>query len=308
MLSGGTNSIQPPAKPWEILSPPNNFEQGLMTEICSPPPPPPPLPSNLFQEHSNMNSTNYNWPGSGNYFGGGGYGRYSYPSSYNSGYNSFSSPYTMNGGPFSGGGPPAPGNYLTSSLESTTRPLFDSLNHILQAINHVACFVDSTVFAVWTSITAAGSIITVIKNFKNIYIRKCIEAVSKLIKNIKTILKTTSGRKKLIVFASIFAAIPIAIKALHFLLKIEESQDNIIMSLDSCENTSSLAAATFVRAIYSYNPSDKTMYLPINPGDVILITKEDESKISTSNPMWIAGKLKDGSTGYFPSNYVTVIK
>lgn len=307
MLSGGgTNPMQPPAKPWEVSSSTNIFGPSSMAETYSVPLPPPPLPSASFQEQPNMNS---NWSGSGNYYGGGGgYGRYSYPSTYNSGYNnSYSLPYHMNSGPF-GGGPPAPGNYITSSLENTTRPLFDSLNHVLQAINHVACFVDSTVFAVWTSVTAAGSIIAAIKSIKNVYIRKWIEAVSKFIRNIKAVLKTASGRRKLVVLASIFATIPVAIKALHFLLRIDESQEISLIPMDSDESVAPSAAAAFVRAIYAHDPLDKTAYLTLNPGDVILISKEDESKINASSPTWIAGKLKNGSTGYFPSNYVTVIK
>ena len=75
------------------------------------------------------------------------------------------------------------------------------------------------------------------------------------------------------------------------------------------DNTNDLASkALFVRAIYAHNPLDKNIYLALNPGDVVLISKDDESKLNGSNPTWITGKLKDGSSGYFPSNYVTVIK
>lgn len=311
MLSGGsggfnTNSMPPPSKPWEVLPTGNVFGSNPLTEAYSPPPPPPPLPQTSYHEQSNIN--NPGWIGSGNYYSGGagGYGRYSYPSNYNSGYNSYSSPYHMNNGPFSGG-PPAPGNYITSSLENTTRPLFDSLNHVLQAINHVACFVDSTVFAVWTSVTAAGSIIAAVKSIKNVYIRKWVETVRNFIKNTQSILKTSSGRRKLIILASIAATIPVLMKALYFILKVDESQETSLIPMNPEDNDLS-STALFVRAIYSHDPTDKNVYLTLNPGDVILISKDDESKINASNPTWIAGKLKNGSAGYFPSNYVTVIK
>lgn len=317
MLSGDseptTGSIQAPNKPWEVssskLDPGNNYTSSLFN-----PPPPPPLSPVSDVAYSSNNNTN--WSGIGNngasYYGGA-YGRFGYPSNYNSGYSSYSSPYYTNNGPF--GGPPAPGNFITSSLENTTRPLFDSLNHVLQAINHVACFVDSTVFAVWTSVTAAGSIIAAIKNIKNVHLHNWAQAVRGFIRKSKLILKASSGRKRIILLLTIVTSVPLFIKALHTILKIDDTDEKSLVlsntnsgNVDSPDNSKDLVyKALFVRAIYAHNPSDKNIYLALNPGDVVLISKDDESKLGGSNPTWITGKLKDGSSGYFPSNYVTAI-
>lgn len=321
MLSGGSEaasgSIQAPIKPWEVSGPALDSGNISISNLFNPPPPPPPLPvsssSEVAYPNNNTNLSGFG-NGSSNYYGGG-YSRFGYPNNYNTGYNSYSSPYYNNNGPF-GGGPPAPGSFITSSLENSTRPLFDSLNHVLQAINHVACFVDSAVFAVWTSVTAAGSIVAAIKNIKNVHLHKWAETVREFIKKSKLILKTSSGRKRLLLLVSILASVPLFIKALQTILKMDDTDEKSLivnntdgLSAGSSENSNDLTSkALFVRAIYAHNPLDKNVYLTLSPGDVVLISKDDESKLNGSNPTWIAGKLKDGSSGYFPSNYVTVIK
>ena len=226
----------------------------------------------------------------------------------------------MNSGSFSGG-PPAPGNYITSSLENTTRPLFDSLNQVLQAINHVACFIDSTVFAIWTSVTAAGSIVAAAKSVRTIYIRKWAESIKKFLSKIKMILKTSSGRKKLILILSIAVSLPVLLKALQTILKNEEGSDSSLVSQNQLKSMNLQeydsntitedelsSKVMFVRALYTYEPADKSVYLSLNPGTVVLISKDDELKLEGPAPNWITGKLKNGSIGYFPSNYVSIIK
>jgi hypothetical protein len=41
---------------------------------------------------------------------------------------------------------------------------------------------------------------------------------------------------------------------------------------------------------------------------VILVSKEDAQSVENNESKWILGKLKNGSSGYFPSNYVILIK
>lgn len=322
MLSGGpeaaTGSMQAPVKPWEVPSSPLDSGSNFIPNVFAPPPPPPPLPFSSSQDttYASNNNPNYHGPiNPGSNYYGSGYSRFGYPSNYNSGYNSYSSPYYMNSGPF-GGGPPAPGSFITTSLENTTKPLFDSLNHVLQAINHVACFVDSTVFAVWTSVTAAGSIIATMKNIKNVHLHKWVQTVREFIIKTKIILRSSSGRKRIFLLLSILASVPFFIKALHVILKIDETEENLLVLSDgdgkyndsSSDINEVSSKILFVRALYAYDPADRTVYLALKPGDVILISKDDEPKLNVSDPTWIAGKLKDGSSGYFPSNYVTAIK
>lgn len=307
----------PSSKPWE-----NTHSTPISPSIFAPPPPPPlPLYSSSFQDPSSSINQNNSWFGSnGPSTYSGGFNRFGYPSNYgSSSYNSYTSPYYMNSNPL-GGGPPAPGSYITTSLENTARPLFDSLNHVLQALNNIACFVDSTVFAVWTSVTAAGSLVSVIKSIKNVHLRKWLEVINLYLKNIKLALKSSSGRKKIILLISLVASIPVLFKIFQIILKIDDNdQTSIIIRnqnqltnkdediiLDSDELSSSKAA--FVRAIYAYSPADKNSYLTLNPGDVILISNDDIPKLEDNQANWIIGKVKSGFSGYFPSNYVTVIK
>lgn len=320
MLGDNASQSTAPTKPWEISGPSVNPVPNSLSNTFAPPPPPPPMGSPPSQD-SNFYQNTSNWFGStgpsGGYYNSGGYSnRFGYPSSYNSGYSSYSSPFYMNNGPY-GGGPPAPGSYITSSLENTTRPLFDSLNHILQAVNHVACFIDSTVFAVWTSVTAAGSIVTAVKSIRTVYLRKWIESFKRFMVRAKIVLATSSGRRKMILLASIVASIPLLFKVLQTILKMDTIDESSIVLRDTYLETTESASSTdgelsskavFVRALYAYEPNDKSTYLSFNPGDVILISKDDASKLNESAPVWIAGKMKDGSIGYFPSNYVNVIK
>lgn len=315
MLSGGLDNIacpSAPSKPWEISSQTTNPVTNSISNAFAPPPLPQPMSAPPFQESSNWFNSGAS---SGGYYNGG-YNRYGYPSNYSSGYNSYSSPFHLNNGMY-GAGPPAPGSYITSSLENTTRPLFDSLNHVLQAVNHVACFIDSTVFAVWTSITAAGSIVTAVKSIRTVYLRKWIESLRTFLMKAKMILRTSSGRKKMLILISIVASMPFLFKALQTILKFDETSESSLIlrdqsitvgDEDSEINNELSSKAVFVRALYAYDPADKSVYLTLNPGDVILISKDDASKLDGQTPNWITGKLKDGSTGYFPSNYVNIIK
>lgn len=284
-----------------------------MSSLISPFAPPPPPPFSIPTANDP-----YSQPNSGGYYGSGyaAGNRFGYSSNYNSGFSSFSNPYYGNSSPY-GGVPPAPGSFLTSSLENTARPLFDSLNHVLQAINHVSCFIDSTVFAIWTSVTAAGSIVSAIKNVKNVYLRQWAECIKVFFQRIKTGLRTESGRKRLLLLISVVASIPFLMKALHTILNLENDPETALVLRNRIDEPDSAfieakeeisSKTVFVRALYPFDPTDKDVYLRLNTGDVILISKEDEPKLSNSNPAWIAGKLKNGSAGFFPSNYVAVIK
>ena len=316
MLGGASENVAPPVKPWEVSSSqPSHAVLSSLTNTFAPPPPP--LPLSIPTNPDPYSQTSAGIFNSGGYYGGGyGGNRFGYSSNYNSGFSSYSHPYYGNTGQF-GGGPPAPGSYITSSLENTTRPLFDSVNHVLQAINHVACFIDSTVFAVWTSVSAAGSILATIKSVKNVYLRQWAEYLRTIVQKLKSNLRTESGRKRILLLISVIASIPVLLKALHSILNLENDTETALILHDRVNETESIvetgddilySKAIFVRALYPLDPVDKEVYLKLNPGDVILISKEDELKLAEANPSWIAGKLKNGLAGFFPSNYVTVIK
>lgn len=312
-----------PLKPWEVS---NLFRQdSLISANSNSLIPPPSLPQyhpqdSYAQQNGGTSSSWFNGPTNTNntssFYSGNSYGSGRF------GYSSGIGPYSSYGGtnfnstPFNG--PPAPGNYLTSSFENTTRPLFDSLNHVLQAVNHVACFVDSTIFAVWTSFAAVGSIITAFRNIKNIYIKRALASVRKYLDLMKRSLKTSTGRRKALILFSLFASIPILIKALQATLKADSKSDIILGSseseeveltrIDDSDSMKELISKTsFVRAIYPHSPADINTFLPFNSGDLIMISNEDLPKIVNDPPIWILGRLKDGRSGFFSSNYVNKI-
>lgn len=315
--------VQLPLKPWEAASEPPasslSFSSAINPQHQPAIIPAPPLPLNSPPESGpgyHQNQSSWSSPFASNYYNNSYNNRFSYPSSFSSGFNnSYSQPYY--GGNYYGNGPPAPGSFITTSLENTTRPLFDSINHILQAINHVASFIDSTFFAVWTSISAAGSLIAAFKSFKNVFLKKLLLSLTAFINRTKIFMKSSSGRRKLLVMASILALIPLVVKSIKYLIDFdvdttfelaENSSSVAIVNAASVEDSDIASKAVFVRALYAFDSKGNTTYLSFNPGDVILVSKMDEAKLASQDPVWIVGKLKDGSIGYFPSNYVNVIK
>ena len=313
-----SQAVQVPIKPWEVSVPISNLPvssaSNSQPQSSLPAPPLPFHPPTETSPSYQQNQSSWSPYGS-NYYTNGFGNRFSYPSSFSSGFNSYTpSPYYSAN--YYGNGPPAPGSFITTSLENTTRPLFDSINHILQAINHVASFIDSTFFAVWTSVSAAGSLFAAFKSFKNVFLKKLLHSVSLFIEKVKKCLKFRSSRKKLLVLTSILALVPIVVKSIRYLIDFEPSFEEGIVNSSATEfdnfstkNDSDInLKAIFLRALYAFDSKGNNLYLSFNPGDVIVASKMDEAKLSNQDPVWIVGKLKDGSTGYFPSNYVTVIK
>ena len=65
----------------------------------------------------------------------------------------------------------------------------------------------------------------------------------------------------------------------------------------------------FVRANYAFDPvAEQNNQLSFQAGDVIAISKTDAAAIENGESKWIVGRLKDGRSGFFPSNYVSIIK
>jgi hypothetical protein len=288
-------------KPWELTNSTGYDHINHPSSLVAPPLPTNNIQAPFVQGSSAFSNISSNWATNGGYNI---YGRPGYPLNYSTNYNY---PFNMNTG-LMNGAPPAPGSFITSSLENTTRPLFESLNHILQSINHVACFIDSTVFAVWTSVTAFGSIAVAIKKIREVFIRRCLDLMSDYVSKLKLTLKSTSGRKRILVLMSVIAVVPIILKLIIGIIKIEENSEKSLVRTYSSNDIELDTKGSFVRASYVFDPSDKDSYLTLNPGDVILVSKEDAQSVENNESKWILGKLKNGSSGYFPSNYVILIK
>ncbi|KAK9473782.1 peroxisomal membrane protein PEX13 [Dipodascopsis tothii] len=61
----------------------------------------------------------------------------------------------------------------------------------------------------------------------------------------------------------------------------------------------------FAKALYEFVPENETIELPLKRGDIIAIVGKESNSDGAG---WWRGRLRDGRTGYFPSNYVEVIR
>jgi hypothetical protein len=294
-MSSGATSVLPPPKPWE-----RNRDSSMSTFQAAPsssiqataPPLPPSLPPvSSTHPYTVPYSAPYTSPYSAPYTAP--YSSLAYNHYGSSPYPSYSLTQNINNHPF-----PA------YSVESTTRPLLDSLNHIIQAVNHVACFLDSTVFSVWSAVSAITGLIGAIKNIKDN--RWLLWLKSKL-----KSLRAMTGRKRIILLSIILSAA--LVTANLFKDKQSREESSLLSSNGSAIETSSIAAAedelTFVRANYALEQSAMpNSQLSFQAGDVIAISKADSTAVEDQISTWIVGRMKDGRSGFFPSNYVSIIK
>ena len=181
----------------------------------------------------------------------------------------------------------------------------DSLNHIIQAINHVACFLDSTVFSVWTAVSAITGLVSALKGVKG---RGWLLWLREKLKQIKAV----AGRKRILLLSGVLAVL-----ACSLLVKREGEEPkntNNTSAQDSIIETRQILTAedefAFVRANYAFEPATTTtasQQLSFKAGDVILVAKSDVAAVEGESK-WIVGRMKDGRSGFFPSNYVSIIK
>ncbi|KAK9463520.1 Peroxin 13, N-terminal region-domain-containing protein [Lipomyces oligophaga] len=66
----------------------------------------------------------------------------------------------------------------------------------------------------------------------------------------------------------------------------------------------------FCRALFDFEPENEAIELRLKKGEIVAILSKDfsEAGISDGSPTWWRGRLRSGKMGFFPSNYVEVIK
>jgi peroxin-13 len=62
----------------------------------------------------------------------------------------------------------------------------------------------------------------------------------------------------------------------------------------------------FCRASYDFEGSDPNIELSVKKGDIVAILSKTDPFGNASQ--WWRGRLRDGRTGYFPSNYCEIIE
>lgn len=306
MSSSSAACVSPP-KPWEQASSynsgtgPSNIPLNPITLSNNyisnskgtnlQPPPPPPL---LAAPPNSMPAASFGWPSTnqnepypfqrGNYYG---------PTGAYGGYNNYSSyyrPYAQN--------IPSPGTNFLSSIELGTRPLFDTMNQLMNALNQLAVFVDSSSYAIWSSIGAFATIRAAVSAFKNTYLKRLHLFIRRCYEYIR------SSKKKQAIFIFCLISALAACKSLSDWIGKLTIEPTIEIPAKDPTAFNAESEVCFASAQHAFISSDPSIYLSLSPGDVVMISKDHLPVLDDSRPTWIVGRLKDGSTGYVPSNYL----
>lgn len=160
---------------------------------------------------------------------------------------------------------------ILRNLESGTSSIMEHLQGLVNVVTGIAQFLDSTVYAGWSSINALGMVAANFKTIKD-FLYGLISRTLKLLRLIN--MNNNAARILLLATAT---SIPFTLK--------------IIMKTF---NTERFAFAT---AIHSYEPSEEG-HLTLKAGDRI--------KIIYSDGDWTVGEDTAGMRGYFPSSYANI--
>lgn len=158
---------------------------------------------------------------------------------------------------------------ILRNLESGTSTIMEHLQGVVNVVTGVAQFLDSTVYAGWSSINALGLVASNIKTLRD-FLTGLISRTLKLLKLI-----TVSDNASRILLIAAASSIPFALKMIIRTFKAEQ------------------AAVATVTHCYS---SSEEGHLKLAVGDSVKIIYNDGE--------WVVGEDTSGKRGYFPSNYV----
>jgi len=231
-----------------------------------------------------------------------------------------------------GGGYPGYGAYgpddqsLSRRMEHGTATTFQMIESIVGAFGGFAQMLESTFMATHSSFFAMVSVAEQFGNIKNSL--GSILGIFAIIRWSKIIIAKITGRvppvdislegfakfeskanslpppskKPFLFFLAAVIGLPYLmsrlIKSLSQIAEEERNRSTVETSLDPSK-------LEFCRALYDFNPQDPNIELGLKQGDIIaILSKTDPS----GRPcQWWRGRLRNGATGYFPSNYVDVI-
>lgn len=266
---------------------------------------------------------------------GGGYGGYGgYGSSYGGSYggmNRYGGGFGRMGGP---GGPDEMG--LTQRMEMGTRSTFEVIENIVGSFGGFAQMLESTFMATHSSFMAMVGVAEQLGSLKN-YLGQVfsILAVYRLVR--KVMAKVTGrlppgkpmemnvmefqqfeqqakapkmSRKPLIIFMLMVVGLPYM---MHKLIKLIASSQKLQQQQLALNNPNAASAAgidpaklEFARAVYDFT-SESPSELTLKKGDIVaVISKKDPNTNVVSQ--WWRGRLRDGTMGMFPANYVEIIQ
>lgn len=266
----------------------------------------------------------------------GGYG--SYGGGYGGGYggmNRYGGGFGRMSGP---GGPDEMG--LTQRMEMGTRSTFEVVENIVGSFGGFAQMLESTFMATHSSFMAMVGVAEQLGFLKN-YLGQVfsILALYRLVQKVFSKVtgrlppgkpmemnimefqnfeqKTASAapkmsRKPLIIFMLMVVGLPYM---MHKLIKLISSSQKLQQQQLALRGEPNAAAAAsgidpakleFARAVYDFT-SESQMELTLKKGDIVaIISKIDPTTNATGQ--WWRGRLRDGTMGMFPANYVEIIQ
>ncbi|KAL9540027.1 hypothetical protein MBANPS3_009918 [Mucor bainieri] len=264
------------------------------------------------------------------------------------GYGSSMGGYGMNrygaGGGFGRmGGPGGPDDMgLTQRMEMGTRPAFEVVENIVGSFGGFAQMLESTFMATHSSFMAMVGVAEQLGFLKNYlgqvfsilalyrFVRKIMDKVTgrapvgkPLEMNVmefqnfeNKMASAASGpkmsRKPLIIFLLMVVGLPYMMHKLIKLISATQQKQMALQGVVPGAAPGSTAAAIdpskleFARAMYDF-ASESQMELNLKKGDIVaIISKVDPTTNATSQ--WWRGRLRDGTMGMFPANYVEIIQ
>lgn len=270
----------------------------------------------------------------------GGYGSYG---SYGGGYGGYGGMNRYGGGGFGRmGGPGGPDEMgLTQRMEMGTRSTFEVIENIVGSFGGFAQMLDSTFMATHSSFMAMVGVAEQLGFLKN-YLGQVfsILAIYRLFQKVvgkvtgrlppgkpmemnvmefqnfeqKTAPGPKMSRKPLIIFILMVVGLPYMMHKLIQLISSSQKLQQQQMALNGGPAAANGAAAAaidpskleFARAVYDF-AAESQQELTMKKGDIVaIISKTDPTTNAVSQ--WWRGRLRDGTMGMFPANYVEIIQ
>lgn len=165
-------------------------------------------------------------------------------------------------------------------MNSSPGSIFHSLQNIVGMISSMTQFVDSTVYAGWSSITALTAVAENFKRFRDDFLKKWVQIVKKIVGFVaqllfpKIIATRSSPEGQSRWKLTLFGVLPLILGLLVQLRRMWTAA--VISDLDYI--------------------SDQPGHLPIRKGESVIIIAEEDG--------WCYGRNQDGKEGCFPKHIV----
>lgn len=200
-------------------------------------------------------------------------------------------------------------NGLSQRMEQGTRPAFELLHSIVGAVGSFAHMLESTLVATHSSFTAMFSMAEQLGHLKS-YLGR-VFSLTALYRSIKNRISSPSAisvadfqqydassvspsRKPFLFFVAMLVGLP------YLMYKLAQRVIN-----QQKIDLGPTMVVEFARAMYDFTP-ESSNELVLKRGDVVAILAKTDP-ITQAPCLWWHGRLRDGTMGLFPANYVEIL-